>query len=239
MVLSHRLANYLSKAASGLLARDSIFLLLGLQTVEILILLIPLAFLLGIMLALGRLYRDHEMTALASPVDALSVYRAVFLLAKCRLCLLPSLSLFVLPATMGLRFKAMAKARKAESVDVDAGHFPRVVLNGRHVVYIGALDEPRDCAMSSSRPRTGWRPQHYHRRAGPAGNRREQPAPHCAGAWLPLPGHAGRSITKSSNRAGCGARWIPPAPPNLEKHREVPYPETAGSSTGPFSSPTT
>ena len=31
MVLSHRLANYLSKAASGLLSRDSIFLLLGLQ----------------------------------------------------------------------------------------------------------------------------------------------------------------------------------------------------------------
>lgn len=31
MVLSHRLAGYLSKAASGLLARDSIFLLIGLQ----------------------------------------------------------------------------------------------------------------------------------------------------------------------------------------------------------------
>ena len=34
MVFSHRLAGYLSKAASGLLARDSIFLLLSLQAVD-------------------------------------------------------------------------------------------------------------------------------------------------------------------------------------------------------------
>ena len=66
MVLSHRLASFLSKAANGLLAKDSIFLLLGLQAVELLTLLIPLAFLLSIMLTLGRLYRDHEMAALAA-----------------------------------------------------------------------------------------------------------------------------------------------------------------------------
>lgn len=80
MVLSHRLAGYLSKAANGLLARDSIFLLLGLQAVNLLTILIPLAFLLGIMLTLGRLHRDHEMTALAAcGYGPLSVYRAVFL----------------------------------------------------------------------------------------------------------------------------------------------------------------
>ena len=40
IVMSHRLASYLSDVANGLLARDAIFALLGLQAIEILILLI-------------------------------------------------------------------------------------------------------------------------------------------------------------------------------------------------------
>ena len=142
MVLSHRLANYLSKAASGLLARDSIFLLLGLQTVEILILLIPLAFLLGIMLALGRLYRDHEMAALAAcGYGPLSVYRAVFLLAAPLALLTAGLSLFLSPVTMEFQFELLAKARKEAEISMFAPGTFREVLEGRHVVYIGALDE--------------------------------------------------------------------------------------------------
>ena len=66
IILSHRLAIYLSKVANGLLSRDSIFLLLGLQAIELLVIFLPLAFLLSIMLTLGRLYRDHEMAALAA-----------------------------------------------------------------------------------------------------------------------------------------------------------------------------
>lgn len=82
LVLSHRLAGYLSKAASGLLARDAIFVLLGLQSLYFLIVLIPLAFLLSVMLTLGRLYHDHEMMVLtACGYGPLSVYRAAFMLA--------------------------------------------------------------------------------------------------------------------------------------------------------------
>ncbi len=142
MVLSHRLANYLSKAASGLLARDSIFLLLGLQTIEILVLLIPLAFLLSIMLTLGRLYRDHEMAALAAcGYGPLSVYRAVFLLAAPLALLTAGLSLFLSPATMELQFELQARARKEAEISMFAPGAFREVLEGRHVVYIGALDE--------------------------------------------------------------------------------------------------
>ena len=142
MVLSHRFANFLSKAANGLLARDSIFLLLGLQTIEILILLIPLAFLLSIMLTLGRLYRDHEMAALAAcGYGPLSVYRAVFLLAAPLALLTAGLSLFLSPATMELQFELLAKARKEAEISMFAPGAFREVLEGRHVVYIGALDE--------------------------------------------------------------------------------------------------
>lgn len=142
MVLSHRLASYLSKVANGLLARDSIFLLLGLQTIEILILLIPLAFLLSIMLTLGRLYRDHEMAALAAcGYGPLSVYRPLFLLAVPLALLTAGFSLFLSPATMELQFELLAKARKEAEVSMFTPGAFREVLEGRHVVYIGALDE--------------------------------------------------------------------------------------------------
>ncbi len=143
MVLSHRLASFLSKAANGLLAKDSIFLLLGLQAVEVLTLLIPLAFLLGIMLALGRLYRDHEMTVLAAcGYGPLSVYRAVFLLAAPLALVTAGLSFLVVPAIMEFQFEVLARASKEAELSMFTPGSFREVLNGRYVVYIGALDGP-------------------------------------------------------------------------------------------------
>lgn len=155
MVLSHRLAGHLSKAANGLLARDSIFLLLGLQTIEVLAVLIPLAFLLSIMLALGRLYRDHEMTALAAcGYGPLSVYRAVLLLAAPLALFAAGLSFLVVPAIMEFQFEVLAKARKEAEVSMFMPGVFREVLNGRHVVYIGALDgrELRNVFIQSREP---------------------------------------------------------------------------------------
>ena len=155
MVLSHRLAGYLSKAANGLLARDSIFLLLGLQAIEILTLLVPLAFLLSIMLALGRLYRDHEMTALAAcGYGPLSVYRAVFLLAAPLALFVGGLSFVAVPALMEFQFEVLARARKEAEISMFAPGSFREALNGQHVVYIGALEgrELRHVFVQSREP---------------------------------------------------------------------------------------
>ena len=142
MVLSHRLAGYLSKAASGLLARDSIFLLVGLQAGHFLVVLVPLAFLLSVMLTLGRLYRDHEMVALAAcGYGPLAVYRAILSLAVPLSLLTAGLSLFLVPAIMDYQYEVLAKARKEAEVSMFAPGTFREVMNGRHVVYIGALDE--------------------------------------------------------------------------------------------------
>jgi lipopolysaccharide export system permease protein len=142
IALSHRLAGYLSKAATGLLAKDSIFLLLILQAVDMVIMLAPLAFLLSIMLALGRLYRDHEMAALAACGQGpLAVYRAVFLLATPLALGVVSVALFLLPTIMEWQFEVLAKARKEAEVSLFAPGTFREVMDGRYVVYIGALDE--------------------------------------------------------------------------------------------------
>ena len=64
--ISHRLIRYMTEAASGGLPSEYIFQLLSLKLLSVLTILIPLAFFLAILLTLGRLYVDNEMTALSA-----------------------------------------------------------------------------------------------------------------------------------------------------------------------------
>lgn len=141
MVLSHRLAGLLSSAASGALSRDAIFVLLGLQAIRLLVVLMPVGFLLGIMLALGRLYRDSEMTALtACGVGPGRIYRPLFMVAVPMALVLAGLSFYVVPWAVDLYFDLRFQARQHAQVSMlTPGQF-REVLGGQHVIYIKELD---------------------------------------------------------------------------------------------------
>ncbi len=78
--ISNALAQYLTQIAEGRLAGDALLILLALKSVRLLTVLVPLGLLLGVMLALGRLYRDSEMTALmACGIGPSQIYRALAL----------------------------------------------------------------------------------------------------------------------------------------------------------------
>jgi lipopolysaccharide export system permease protein len=64
--VSHRFVRYLAKAAAGSLSGDLILELLGLKFAANLAPLMAPALYLSVLLAVGRLYRDSEMTALAA-----------------------------------------------------------------------------------------------------------------------------------------------------------------------------
>ncbi len=64
--ISNRFIRFLSEADAGTLAADAVLQLLLLKSVNAMVLILPLALYLAIMLALGRLYKDSEMTALAA-----------------------------------------------------------------------------------------------------------------------------------------------------------------------------
>ena len=64
--ISNRFIRFLSDAEAGTLAADAVLQLLLLKSVNAMVLILPLALYLAIMLALGRLYKDGEMTALAA-----------------------------------------------------------------------------------------------------------------------------------------------------------------------------
>ncbi|MBL8250773.1 MAG: LptF/LptG family permease, partial [Candidatus Competibacter sp.] len=71
----------------------------------------------------------------------LSIYRAIFLLAVPLAAVTAILSLAVVPLTMDYQFEVLAKARKEAEVSMFTPGTFREVLQGRHVVYIGALGE--------------------------------------------------------------------------------------------------
>ncbi|HLW73749.1 MAG TPA: LptF/LptG family permease, partial [Gammaproteobacteria bacterium] len=64
ILLSNKFAGLLGDAAAGRLPRDTVFTLLGLASIKFFIVVVPVSLFLAIMLTLGRLYRDSEMTTL-------------------------------------------------------------------------------------------------------------------------------------------------------------------------------
>ncbi len=66
IIVSRKFLVVLDKAIEGDLSSDTIFLLLGLKTLSSTAILLPAATFIAILTVLGRLYRDQEMSALAS-----------------------------------------------------------------------------------------------------------------------------------------------------------------------------
>ena len=64
IIVSFRLSLLLGRAASGSMELSAVWQLIGLQSVEFLTTIAPLAFVLASVMTLGRLYNDHEISAL-------------------------------------------------------------------------------------------------------------------------------------------------------------------------------
>lgn len=144
IVVSNRLVDYLADAAEGKLPGSVVFTLLGLKTVGYFGLLIPLALYLGIMLGLGRLYRDSEMAALAAcGVGTARIYRALLILGLPLIAALAALSLYVSPKAAELSYEIQDRAKKMLELSVlSPGRF-RESPDGRHILYIERLSEDR------------------------------------------------------------------------------------------------
>lgn len=80
--MSNRFARVLGDAAAGELPRDAVFALLGLTSIFYVLMVAPVGLFLGVMLALGRLYKDSEMAAMtAAGIGPGRLYRPLLLFA--------------------------------------------------------------------------------------------------------------------------------------------------------------
>ncbi|HEY7753184.1 MAG TPA: LPS export ABC transporter permease LptF [Steroidobacteraceae bacterium] len=140
ILVSYQLARILGVAAERGFPHDIVFALIGLTTLENLMLLVPIAVLLGVMLALGRLYHESEMTAVrACGVGPERLYLPVFALALPVAVVLGWLAFVVGPAARDgaeqLRGRGM---RDAQFGMLEPGKF-RTYADGQAVFYAEQL----------------------------------------------------------------------------------------------------
>lgn len=133
-------ADLLSEIARGRLPVSLLLSQLGLRIVQYLPLLLPLAMFMGLLLAIGRLYRQSEMTVLAGVgFGPRQVLRPVARLALPLVGVLAGLTLWVAPAAQRQAELMIEAANRSLLVaGMDAGRFTTVP--GREgVLYVGEM----------------------------------------------------------------------------------------------------
>ena len=117
---SYSAARYLSDAASGLLAADAVLQIILLRIAIALEVVIPITFYLSVVLALGRLYSQSEMTALsATGVGPGRAVRSVLRMSVLLASVVGALSLYVRPWAYEQFYRIKQESRNR----VDLGRF--------------------------------------------------------------------------------------------------------------------
>ena len=142
IMLATRFARFLAQAARGQLPEDLLFQVAALSSMQYLIVLTPISLLLAVMMALGRLYRDQEVTALlACGAPLTTLYRPVLLLAVGVSVLTAALSFEVGPWAGRTADRLVADAARSNSYNpFEAGRFTEVgAINA--TLYTGQVSD--------------------------------------------------------------------------------------------------
>ncbi len=134
------LADLLAKVARGVIPADLLFTLIGLRAVGALTILLPLAALLGVLIAYGRLWRESEMAVLlASGLGVRGLLRPLALFVLVLMFVLALLSLWLAPAAERQEQRLRQEASRSLFVaGLEPGRF--VELPGRSgVVHVGEM----------------------------------------------------------------------------------------------------
>jgi lipopolysaccharide export system permease protein len=137
--ISHRFMMYLVKASAGAMPADFIFQLLALKLLSDLMLILPLGFFLALLLALGRMYKDNEITAMAAcgipvPVKSIVGFGVIFAFV------IGTLSLFLAPWAVSQSANLQIKLSTiAEVGGIAAGRF-KEFSHGNGIFYVETVD---------------------------------------------------------------------------------------------------
>ncbi len=137
------LVNGLAKAALGDVPVTILFTLLGLETVKTIALMLPLSVFIGILLALGRWYRDNEMTVLAACGLGIGHFvRPIALVAAAFALVVGLFSFYLEPLAAGLIHKAQSANNDHYEVSgIIPGTFNQV--KGGGFFYVGGIDRAK------------------------------------------------------------------------------------------------
>ena len=141
VLLTNQLIQLMADAASGEIAPGLILSLLGLKAAANIGMVLPASFFLGAVLALSRLYRDSEITAMAGcGVGPSQLYRGIFALAIPLALLVASVTFSVGPSAERLADQVLADAeQQAQFAGLRPGRF--VELGSGTTAYIAGVSD--------------------------------------------------------------------------------------------------
>ena len=138
--ISNRLIRFFSDAESGALSSAVIPQLLALKSLSNLPMLLPLAFFIAVLIALGRFYKDNEMLALAAcGVGVGSLRRTILWLAFGFAGVVAAVSLYGGPWAEEVSYQIQDKVKAGADVhSIAAGRF-RELHGGEMVFYVESM----------------------------------------------------------------------------------------------------
>lgn len=141
IMISTRFASALNFAAKGDLPRELLFNVVMLSSLRYLVILIPVSLLLAILLALGRLYSDNEISAMTAGGAGLGgLFRPLLGLALALTGLTAALSFSIGPwAGRQADYLVKDARRLIQFAPFEAGQF-KSIANGRAVFYTERVD---------------------------------------------------------------------------------------------------
>jgi lipopolysaccharide export system permease protein len=125
IIVSRKFIRILDEAIAGQVSHETLLNILGLKTIVSAVEFLPVALFMAVLMVLGRMYRDQEMSAISSAGGgAGTLYRAVFLLVLPLSMLSLGSSLYVAPwAELGVD-KLMQKGEESADLrGIAAGKF--------------------------------------------------------------------------------------------------------------------
>ena len=135
-------ANVLAQIASGRVPAGMMLSQLGLQTIRYLPLVLPLGLMLGLLLAVGRLYRDAEMPILTSiGVGPRRLLKPLLLLVLPVVAVIALVSLWLGPWAKATSAALIAEGNRSLLIaGLEPGRFTELP-GGGGVVYVGSMSD--------------------------------------------------------------------------------------------------
>jgi lipopolysaccharide export system permease protein len=142
-------ARYLEDAVQGQLPGSTVILLILLRITIALEVLLPTTLYLSVVIALGRLYSDAEMTAMfACGISMARVLKSVFFVSVITGMIVACFSLYIRPWAWGQFFELKARAKaNFDMTRMKSGNFYEIE-NGERVIFADKVDNQKNRAES-------------------------------------------------------------------------------------------
>ena len=158
IIVSRQFIRVLDKAIEGQVSNQTLMTVLGLKTIIASAAFLPAALFMAVLMVLGRMYRDQEMSAVASAGGgAGTVYRSIFLLVFPLSLLAAGLSFYVSPWAEAKMEQLMHQDKESADLrGVAAGKFSEY-SQGDLVFYVEKIDDDKTMRQVFVQHRQGGR----------------------------------------------------------------------------------